>query len=109
MIGVALTGEVKVRIFEPYPLDYAAVGCFGLAGYLAALWLIQTVIERREAHRFATGALRMVGIALAILTYFVVPYVPTLIGNLLWCSALFSQIVLGLMRAVRVYKREEAA
>ena len=107
MVGVALTGEVKVGFWESYPLEYAKAGCFGLAGYLAALWVIQRIIERREAHRFATGGVRLVGIGLALMTFAVIPYVPSLIGNLLWATALFSQVIVPFFRAVRTYRAED--
>ncbi len=107
MVGVALAGEVKVGFWQPFPVEYAKAGCFGLAGYLAALWVIQSVVERREAHRFATGGVRLFGIGLALLTYAVVTFVPALIGNLMWGTALFSQIAVPMWRAVRTYTAED--
>jgi len=106
MVGVALTGEVKVGFWDSFPMEYAAIGCFGLAGYLAALWVIQAQVETHETHRFATGDIRLIGIILAIATFFAVPYVPVLVGNLLWGSALFSQLVIPLSKAYRTYTRE---
>ncbi len=103
MIGVALTGEVKVGFFEPFPIEYAAIGCFGLAGYILAIWILQLMSEAREAHLFTSTWLRVSGIGLAILTYLTVPYVPTLAGNLIWGAALFSQIVVPLMLARKHY------
>lgn len=96
MVGVALAAEVKVGFWEPFPTKYAAIGCFGLAGYIAMLWVLQQIIEHRFAHDFSRAAVRLFGITLAIATYFVVPYVPTLIGNILWGTALFSQIAIPL-------------
>lgn len=98
MVGVALAAEVKVGFWESYPVKYAAIGCFGLAGYIAMLWVLQQIIEHRVAHDFAGGGVRLFGIGLAIFTYFMVPYVPTLIGNALWGTALFSQVAIPLGR-----------
>lgn len=99
MIGVALAAEVKVGFWEPYPTKYAAIGCFGLAGYIAMLWVLKNVIEHRLASEFGRWDVRLFGIILAIATFFIVPHVPSLVGNLLWGTALFSQIVIPLGRA----------
>lgn len=107
MIGVALAGEVKVGFWQPYPLKYAAIGCAGLALYLACLLWIQSTIEKRIAHRFATPGIRVFGIALAITTFFVVPHVPALIGNLLWGTALISQIAIPVTRGFVTLSKEE--
>lgn len=107
MVGVALAGEVKVGFWEPYPLKYGAIGCIGLASYLLNLLWIQNNIEERVAHRFATAKIRMFGVALALFTLLVLPYVPALIGNLLWGTALFSQIVLPVTRAYLTFSKEE--
>ena len=80
MIGVALAGEVKVGFWESYPLKYAAIGCIGLAVYLAALFWIQSVID----------------------------HVPAIVGNLMWGSALFSQIVIPVTKAYFTLSKEEA-
>ena len=98
MVGVALAAEVKVGFWEPYPTKYAAVGCFGLAGYIAMLWVLRHVIEHRLASDFGRWDVRLFGILLAVATFFVVPYVPALVGNLLWGTALFSQIAIPLAR-----------
>ncbi|MEM7207873.1 MAG: low temperature requirement protein A [Pseudomonadota bacterium] len=98
MVGVALAAEVKVGFWEPYPTKYAAVGCFGLAGYIAMLWALRHVIEHRIESDFGRGDIRLFGIGLAIATFFVVPHVPALVGNLLWGTALFSQIAVPLVR-----------
>lgn len=98
MVGVALAAEVKVGFWEPYPIKYAAVGCFGLAGYIAMLGVIQNVIEHRVASEFGRWDVRLFGIALVIACFFIVPYVPALIGNLIWGTALFSQLVIPLTR-----------
>lgn len=107
MVGVALAGEVKVGFWEPYPLQYGAIGCVGLASYLLSLLWIQYNIEERVAHRFATAKIRMFGVALAMSTLLVLPYVPALVGNLLWGTALFSQIVLPVTRAYLTFSKEE--
>jgi len=107
MVGVALAGEVKVGFWQPFPLKYAAVGCAGLALYLVCLMWIQSTIETRIAHRFATPAIRLFGIALAVITFFVVPYVPALVGNMLWGTALISQIAIPVTRGFIILSKEE--
>ncbi len=109
MIGVALAGEVKVGFWDPYPLKYGVIGCVGLASYLLSLLWIQHSIERRVAHRFATAKVRGVGVLLAMITLAVLPYVPALVGNLLWGSALISQIAYPLSRAYKTLLDEESA
>jgi len=109
MIGVALSGEVKVGFWEPYPLKYATIGCIGLAVYLLSLLWIQKNIEYRVAHRFATAKIRFLGVFLAMITLVVVPFVPALIGNLLWGSALFSQIAIPVTKAYFTFQKEEAS
>ncbi|MEM6985077.1 MAG: low temperature requirement protein A [Pseudomonadota bacterium] len=99
MVGVALAAEVKVGFWEPYPTKYAAVGCFGLAGYIAMLWVLRHVIEHRVASEFGRWDVRAFGIALAVITFFIVPHVPALVGNLLWGTALLSQIAIPMGRA----------
>lgn len=106
MIGVALSAEVKVSFMEQYPFKYAVIGCLGLALYLYSLLLIQNVIELRTAHRFATAKLRYFGIAMAFVTLAVVSFVPSIIGNLFWFSALLSQIVVPATTAYRTFTRE---
>lgn len=104
MVGVALAAEVKVGFWEPYPTEYAAVGCFGLAGYIAMLWVLRHTIEHRLASDFGRWDVRLFGILLAIGCFIVVPYVPALVGNLLWGTALFSQIVIPLLRGWRKFR-----
>lgn len=108
MVGVALSGEVKVGFWDPFPLKYAAIGCIGLAGYLLCLLWIQLNIETRVAHRFATPKNRLFGICLALLTLAVVPYVPAIVGNILWGTALISQIAYPVTRAYFTLSKEEA-
>ena len=103
MIGVALTGEVKIGMMEPFPTDYAAVGCFGLAGFIAALWAIQSITETSPIGRYASANLHIFGISLAVITYFIVPHVPSIVGNILWGTALFSQIIVPIIRARRAH------
>ena len=107
MIAVALAGEVKVGIWEPYPLKYAAIGCIGLATYLLCLKWIELNIETRLEHRFGTTGIRMFGVALALITLVIVPYVPSLVGNTLWGTALMSQIVIPVTRAYFTLSKEE--
>ncbi|GLX81470.1 low temperature requirement protein A [Thalassotalea eurytherma] len=109
MIGVALAGEVKVGFLEPYPLKYGAIGCTGLAIYLLSLLWIQFNIEKRVAHRFATVKIRVFGVVLALVTLPILPHVPAIIGNLLWGTALISQIALPVTKAYFTLSEEEQA
>ena len=106
MVGVALAAEVKVGFWEPYPTKYAAIGCFGLAGYIAMLWLLQTQIESRVSHQFGLWDVRLFGILVAIGCFLAVPHVPALVGNLIWGTALFSQIVFPVFRAWITFRHE---
>lgn len=106
MVGVALAAEVKVGFWEPYPTKYAAIGCIGLAGYIAMLWLLQTQIETRVSHQFGLWDVRLFGILVAIGCFFAVPHVPALVGNLIWGTALFSQIVFPVFRAWITFRHE---
>ena len=101
MVGVALAAEVKVGFWEPYPTEYAAIGCFGLAGYIGMLWLLQNVTEHRIASDFGRWDIRVFGIVTALACFVVVPYVPALVGNLIWGTALFSQIIIPVTRGWR--------
>lgn len=107
MIGVALAGEVKVGFWQPYPLKYGVIGCLGLAAYLLCLLWIQYHIEWRVAHRFATTKVRLFGVLLALITLVVLPYVPAIVGNLLWGTALVSQIAIPVTRAYLTFSQEE--
>lgn len=106
MVGVALAAEVKVGFWEPYPTKYAAIGCFGLAGYIAMLWVLKDVIEHRVASDHGRWDVRLFGIVVAIGCFFIVPYVPSIVGNLIWGTALFSQIVIPLTRAWLTYRHD---
>lgn len=106
MVGVALAAEVKIGFWEPYPLGYAAVGCFGLAGYIAMLWTLQHVVEHRVASDFGRWDVRLFGILLAIGCFYIVPHVPSIVGNLIWGIALFSQIVWPLMRGWMTFRKD---
>lgn len=108
MVGVALAGEVKVGLWEPYPFKYAVIGCTGLAAYLLCLLWIQFNIETRVAHRFATLDIRIVGVVLALGTLAIVPYVPSIVGNALWGTALISQIAIPVTKAYFTLSKEEA-
>jgi len=106
MVGVALAAEVKVGFWEPYPTKYAAIGCFGLAGYIAMLWALSKVIEHRLASDHGRADVRIFGICVAIGCFFVVPYVPSLVGNLVWGTALFSQVAIPVTRAWKAYRHD---
>lgn len=104
MVGVALAAEVKVGFWEPYPTKYAAIGCFGLAGYIAMLWVLKGVIEHRVASDFGRWDVRLFGIVVATACFFIVPHVPSLVGNLIWGTALFSQLAIPLTRAWNTFR-----
>ena len=106
MVGVALAAEVKVGFWEPYPTKYAAIGCFGLAGYIAMLWALKNILEHRIASDFGRGDIRLFGIFVAIGCFFIVPYVPSLVGNLIWGTALISQIAIPVTRAWKHLRHE---
>ncbi len=106
MVGVALAAEVKVGFWEPYPTRYAAIGCFGLAGFIAMIWVLQQIIEHRVSLDFAGRGIRLFGIGLAIASFLAVPHVPSLIGNLLWGTALFSQVAVPVSRAWFKFRNE---
>lgn len=106
MVGVALAAEIKVGFWDPYTSKYAAIGCFGLAGYIATLWALQHVIEHRIASEFGLGDVRLFGIVLAMATFFIVPHVPALVGTLLWGTALFSQIIIPVTPAWLKFRHE---
>ncbi|MGS4883428.1 low temperature requirement protein A [Roseibium sp. MB-4] len=98
MVGVALAAEVKIGFWEPYPLAYAALGCFGLAGYIAMLWTLRRVMDNDQARAVGQGYDQIIGISLAVLCFLVVLHAPSLVGNLIWGAALLSQILLPLGR-----------
>ena len=106
MVGVALAAEVKVGFWEPYPTKYAAIGCFGLAGYIAMLWVLKHVIEHRLASEHGRWDVRLFGIVVAVGCFFIVPHVPSIVGNLIWGTALLSQIAIPVTRAWRVYRHD---
>ncbi len=107
MMGVALAGEVKVGFLDPYPYKYGVIGCIGLASYLLGLLWIKHIIEPRVAHRFATTSVQLLGVFLALVTLLIIPYVPAIVGNLVWGSALFLQIIIPVTRAYRTLSAEE--
>ena len=98
MMGVALTGEVKVGFFEPFPEHYAWVGCTGLVLFLTACWSIQTSIDERFGHKFYGLGLRIFGISVAIATLVFINKLPAIAGNTLYSIALLSQIILPVLR-----------
>lgn len=105
-IGVALSAEVKIGFMDQYPFKYALIGCFGLAAYLYCLLQIQNVIELRTAHRFATAKVRYIGIALCFVTLTIVSFVPSIVANVVWGAALFSQIVIPVRTAFKTLTQE---
>ena len=101
-IGVALAGEVYVGFLDPYPPGYGAIGTIGLAVFLAALRVLQLLVEGRdETRHYHSGGLRLFGIAVALFMFFIHTRVPAIVGNLGWGIALFSQIAVTLRRALR--------
>ncbi|KZY62447.1 low temperature requirement protein A [Oleiphilus sp. HI0066] len=106
MVGVALAAEVKVGFWEPYPTKYAAIGCFGLAGYIAMLWVLKNVIEHRVASDHGRWDVRLFGIIVAVGCFFIVPHVPSIVANLIWGTALLSQIVIPVTRAWMTFRHE---
>ena len=50
----------------------------------------------------------MFGVILALATILILPHVPSLIGNLLWGTALISQIAYPVTRAYFTLSKEEA-
>ncbi len=102
LIGVALAGEVYVGFMEPYPTGYGVIGSLGLITFLASLWLLQNRVEGRDTTcRYHSGGVRLFGIGAALLLLAIFPFVPSIIGNLVWGIALFSQIVVPLFRFLR--------
>ena len=100
-IGVALAGEIYVGFLDRCPPGYGILGGVGLAAFLAALWILQSLVEGREVtRRYHGGGMRAFGIAMALVVLAVHPFVPALVGNLAGALALFSQIVLPLRRAL---------
>lgn len=107
MVGVALSGQLKVGFWKPFPTEYATLGCVGLAGFIAMIWVLETSIYHQSAHDFVRSGHRIFGILVALLAYLSMPHVPTLVGNLAWGLALTSQIVLPLSRAYRQHVDHE--
>lgn len=102
LIGVALAGEVYVGFMEPYPTGYGVIGSIGLVVFLASLWILQHTVDGRDTTRcYHSGGVRVFGIAFALLLLIIVPFVPAIIGNLIWGVALFSQIVIPFYRILR--------
>lgn len=110
MLGIALKGLVKVGLFEPFPVKYALIGCPGLVLFIVSLWFISTAVPTNIANGFMDKYVRLFGIGMALVTLAVVgfiPTVPTIIINILFASALLSQVVVPIKRSYRAYKAGE--
>ena len=70
------------------------------------IWTLQQIIEHRVELDFGGRGIRLFGITLAIGSFFAVPHVPSLIGNLLWGTALFSQVVVPISQAFFKFRHE---
>ena len=110
LVGVALAGEVYVGFLQPYPSGYGTIGTLGLAVFLAALWWLQTLVEGRDVTRsYHSWKVRLFGIVMALCVLAIHPFVPSIIGNLLWGIGLFAQIAVPLYRSTKDMRREPAA
>ena len=63
------------------------------------LWVLQHVVDSQIVSGFGRWDVHLIGISLAMLCFFVVPYAPSLVANSIWGAALLSQIVLPVRRA----------
>lgn len=109
-IGVALAGEIYVGLWEPYPADYALVGCLGLIAFLVSVWALQTLVEGRDiTRRYAHGRLRLFGIAMMGIQLALLGQLPSILGNLIYAIALFSQVLWPFVTAMRDRQDEETA
>ncbi len=110
LIGVALAGEVYVGFLDPYPTGYGILGSLGLMVFLGTIWLLQAMVEGRDTTRqYHHWRVRLFGIVMAIVLLLVHSHVPSVVGNLVWAIALFSQIAWPLILAVRdLYTADEA-
>ena len=82
----------------------------GLAVFLAALWWLQTLVEGRDVTRsYHSWKVRLFGIVMALCVLAIHPFVPSIIGNLLWGIGLFAQIAVPLYRSTKDMRREPAA
>lgn len=76
---------------------------------MAALWVLQWLVEGRDiTRRYHSGWMRAFGIVLALVLLVIHPVVPSFVGNLVWGTALFSQVVVPFVRAVRDMRLEAA-
>ena len=107
MVGVALAGEVYVGFMEPYPIYYGTLGCLGLAGYLFSIFIIQRSVEPQMAHRFANPKVLFTAIALTLVCFATFRFVPSIVGNLLWVSAIILVLPVQIFRAYVVLSREQ--
>lgn len=64
------------------------------------------MIELRTAHRFATAKVRYIGIALCFVTLAIVSFVPSIVANVMWGAALFSQILIPVRTAFKILTQE---
>lgn len=106
MIGVALAGEVYVGFMEPYPVYYGNMGSLGLALYLLSILVIQKSVEPQSADRFANPKILLTAICLALVCFVVFRFVPSIIGNLIWASAVVVVLLVPISRAYIVLSRE---
>lgn len=108
LIGVALAGEIYVGFMEPYPYGYGVLGSVGMLVFLSSIWLLQQLVEGRDTtRRHANGKVRAFGIAASLVTLLMLPYVPAIVGNLLFGTALFSQVLWPLATALREMQEQE--
>lgn len=106
MIGVALAGEVYVGFMETYPIYYGNLGSLGLATYLTSIMIIQKSVEPHTAHRFANPKVLLIAISLALFCFAVFRFVPSILGNLIWVSAIVVVLLVPISRAYFVLSRE---
>lgn len=106
MIGVALSGEVYVGFTGTFPVYYGILGSVGLATYLTSILVIQKSIEPHVVHRFADTKVLLIAITLALTSLAVFNFVPAIVGNLIWASAIIFVILYPTRRAYVVLSRE---
>lgn len=108
MIGVSLKGLVKIGLFAPFPLKYALLGCPGLALFIICGWLMSTAVPTSIASGFIDKYVRLFGIGLALMTLAVISFVPTIVGNVLFATALLSQVLIPVYRSYHFVKANPA-
>ena len=107
MIGVALAGEVYASFMETYPVYYGNLGTLGLAAYFLSILIIQKSVEPQTAHRFANDKILLSAITLALICFAVFRFLPSILGNLIWASAIVVVLVVPISRAYVVLSREQ--